>query len=162
MTYKDPILKAYLNLIQNNRTDIKTFEIGDPLEINLDTTQLPAVFISFDRQEFSVETNMTDSHKISITITVVADVRSSWEGAGSAVVDAINKLTEIVVGRDNDYTLDTKSIMYLLRNNVNIDPPLYTDVGSATVADFGVATRPPEEFAIQANINLQTYFSQQR
>ena len=160
--YKDPILSRYLDLIRNNRSDIKTFKVGDPLEINLDTTQLPAVFISFDRQEFSEETNMTDSHRVSITISVVTDVRSSWEGAGSAVVDAINKLTEIVVGRDNDYTLNDKSIMYLLRNNVNMGLSLYTDVGSATVADFGVATRPPEEFAIQANLSLIAYFSQQR
>ncbi|MFW5903048.1 MAG: hypothetical protein ACOCTT_04120 [archaeon] len=160
--YKDPILQKYLDLIKDNRDDIKTYQIGDPFEINLDTTKLPAVFATYDRQELTEETNQTDEHRISITLSVVTDIRSNWQGKGDAIIDSMNKLYEIIAGRNDDYTLEEKSLLYLIRNNVAIDPPLFTDVGSVTVADFGIANRPPEEFAIQSNIEIQAYFSQQR
>jgi len=160
--YKDPILKKYLNLIKDNRSDIKTFQIGDPIELNMDTSKLPAIYITFNQQEVKEETNQTDEYRMPIVMSVITDVRSSWEGSGDAVIDATNKLNEIVAGRNDDYTLDSKSILYLLRHNINIDPPLFTDVGSVTTADFGIATRPLEEFAIQANIIFEAYFTQQR
>lgn len=161
--YKDPIVEKYINLIKSYRDDIKTYYNGVKTEIG--QSECPSIMIDVNRLEAQKFSNTEDQHRVSLNLTLVTDIRSNFQD--TARIDAgINKVLEILVGRKDDYSLKEKSILNILRKNVNVDTSnqLRTDVGSITVVsprEVGIG-RQEKYWSTEGTIGFEAHFIQER
>jgi len=166
MSYEDPIIKAYIDLIKANTGAIKVFYQGDPLRIPV--SNLPCAIVTKRETRAGTLTNAEDEHGVVMSITVITDVRNdlSTEESIKQVVAGVSTLYEIMEGRDADYTLKDTSILGILRGNIAVDAAnnLRTDLGSQTRIDYGTTLRDraPEEWSIEARVDFVASFSQVR
>ena len=164
--YRDPIIKKYINLIIGivGEGIFKGVYYGDPIKIP--ASNLPALIISKDETRAANITNTEDEHLIALTLTIVTDIRSEIND-DKAIAPGIAKLYDIIEGREEaTLKLKTKSLMHILRNNVDVDTALglRTDLGSITRADYGltVGKREIESWAVEASIDFIAQFTQIR
>lgn len=163
--YKDPIIQKYLDLIEENTTDIKGFYNG--LVAKIPASMLPAVMINIEATEADEHSNVEDEHRITLNLTYVADIRKSFEH--SPLTAALNNVVEALVGREETgtpYALKSESVLNILRNNLNVDSSnnLRTDVGSfSVVTPSEIATgRFPGLFSAEGTIRFNAHFIQER
>jgi len=165
MSYEDPIIKKYLDLIKSKTTGIKGFYNG--LVAKIPASMLPAVMISIETTEAEEFSDNEDEHRIGLVLTYIADIRQTFEDP--ALVTSLNKVLEALVGRESSgtpYALKTSSILHILRNNLNVDASnhLRTDIRTFSVATPGeVATgRFPGLYSAEGTIRFTAHFIQQR
>lgn len=164
--YKDPIMKKYFDLITGivGEGVFKGLYYGDPIKIP--QTRLPALIISKDESRMSVLSNVEDEHLMAFTLTVVSDIRAEIND-DKEIAPGVASLYNIIEGREDDtLKLKTKSILHILRNNVDVDTSLglRTDLGSITRADYGltVGKRANDAWAIEAQVEFIAHFTQLR
>ena len=164
--YKDPIIKKYMELITGivGEGFFKYLYYGDPIKIP--ASNLPALIISKDETRVGNITNTEDEHLIALILTVVTDIRADIND-DKAIAPGISSLYDIIEGREEaTLKLKEKSIMHILRNNVDVDTTLglRTDLGSITRADYGltVGKREQESWAIEAQVEFIAHFTQIR
>ena len=167
MIYIDPIINKYLTLIKDNvGGEIKGFYNGFINQIP--ASMLPAIIMNIEKTEAETMSTSEDEHRIGLTLTYVADIRQSLlEVNGEMPLSAgLNKVLEALVGRNSDYSLKTNSILYILRNNLNVDATnnLRTDINSfSVVTPSEVATgRFPGSYSAEGNIRFNSHFIQLR
>lgn len=163
--YKDPVIRKYIETIKSivGESFFKVCYEEDPIRIP--ASNLPCLIISTNETRVTQITNAEDEHGMSFILTVITDIRQDIQDdktiAGSKV-----KLKEIIEGRDENYKLGTKSILHILRNNVNLDVGnnLRTDLTSITRVDYGITVnkRQPEAWGIEAQVEFETHFIQLR
>lgn len=163
MTYSDPIIDKYLELIKANRGDIKKYFNG--IVTRVATSECPCIMIGIDSIEVGDFSNVEDEHRVNMILTLVTDIRKNF--ADTVRIDnGISKVVEMLTGRGEDYKLETKSILNILRNNVNIDTGnnLRTDIGTVTaVTPKEVAIgRIPDYWSAEGSIKFQAHFIQER
>ena len=164
MNYQDTIIQKYLNLIKDNvGGGIKVFYNGTKMQIPL--SSLPMVMIDIEGTEATEFSNTEDQHIVSLVLTYIADMRQDTSAA-QLMEEGFGKVVEALVGRSSDYSLKTKSILYVLRHNLNIDTDnnLRTDVGSITVAtprQVGTG-RMPGYWSCEGTIRFKAHFIQTR
>ena len=163
MLYKDPIIEKYIELIKSVRKDIKVFYNG--IAGKIPSPLVPAVMIDIEKEEVSEYSNVEDEHRISLVLVYIADIRQNFEDTPT-IIAGLNKVKEVLVGRDNDYKLKTNSILHILRHNLDIDPikHLRTDVGTITVVTPNeVATgRLTGYWSAEGTIRFTAHFHQLR
>ncbi|MGY3406099.1 hypothetical protein ACVWZV_002212 [Bradyrhizobium sp. GM5.1] len=144
----------------------KTYFQGEPIRVP--GVDFPYAMISKRETRVGPVTNAEDEHGISLSITVVADIRndlSTDENAG-AVNAGVATLYEIIEGRNADYTLKTNSVLSILRHNPLIDSTygLRTDLGTVTKVDYGLTlqNRALEEWSVEARVDFVASFQQVR
>ena len=136
--YRDPILKKYADMIQAGTKQYKRIFYGDPIRIGV--SELPALVLAKIETRVSNYTSAEDRHDIRISMTVVTDVRATISD-DKEMVKGVNSLYNLIEGRsDDDYTLKTDSLLYLLRHNVELDSGknLRTDLDSMTQVQYGM------------------------
>ena len=121
--------------------------------------------IGIDNVEVSDFSNVEDEHRINLILTLVTDIRKNFEDT-VRIDSGISKVVEMLTGRGDDYKLETKSILNILRNNVNIDTEnnLRTDIGTITaVTPKEVAIgRMPDYWSTEGTIKFAAHFFQER
>jgi len=164
--YRDPISKKYIDLIVGivGEGFFKGIYYGDPIRIP--NSNLPALIISKDETRISNITNTEDQHLMAFMITVITDIRNDIND-DKAIAPGTASLYDIIEGREEDtLKLKTKSLLHILRNNVDVDTSLglRTDLGSITRADYGmtIGKREIEAWAIEASIEFIAQFTQIR
>ena len=168
--YKDPILTKYIDLIKAavGEGTFKEFYYGDPIKVPV--SSLPALIIAKDETRASnlLEggTNVDDAHQMAITIAVITDIRKDIQD-DKAIAPGISTLYDIMEGRESaTLKLKTKSLLHILRNNVDVDTTLglRTDLGSMTRVDYGLTVdkRGDEAWATEASIEFIAHFTQLR
>lgn len=168
--YQDPIILKYIDLIKGvfGNDFFKIFYQGDPIRIPI--SNLPAIIISKDETRVSNSgdggSNVEDAHQIALTLTVVTDIRDQIND-DKAIAPGIAKLYDIMEGRDaTTLKLKTKSILNVLRSNVDVDTALglRTSLGTITRVDYGltVGKREQEAWGIEAQLEFVAHFSQLR
>ena len=164
--YKDPIMKKYFDLIESviGTSFFKGLYYGDPIKIPI--SNLPALIISKDETRADVLTSAEDVHQIALTLTVVTDIRDDINDDKS-LAPGTSSLYDILEGRESDtLKLKTKSLLHILRNNVDVDTALglRTDLGSITRVDYGmtVGKRQKDQWSIEAQLEFNAHFSQIR
>lgn len=168
--YQDPIIKKYIDLIKGvvGNDFFKIYYQGDPIRIPI--SNLPAIIISKDETRVSNAleggSNVDDAHLMALTLTVVTDIRDQIND-DKAVAPGIAKLYDIIEGRDETtLKLKDKSILHILRNNVDLDTSLglRTDLGSITRVDYGltIGKREQDAWAIEAQVEFIAHFTQLR
>lgn len=164
--YTDPIITKYIDLIKANTGVFKAFYQGEPLRVP--ASLLPCCIISKSESEVRHFTNTQDEHAIALTITVITDLRKdlSTESGMENAVAGIATLYDIMEGRQDDYTLKDTSILDILRANSLVDAAnnLRTDLSGVTRVDYGetLRARSPEEWSIEAKVQLVAHFVQTR
>ena len=163
MIYEDPIVQKYLDLIKSKVGGIKGFYNGTLYQIPL--SKMPLVMLDIEGVEVSEFSNVEDQHIVSLVLTFVADMRKDTTAAQLLEI-GFGKVLDVLVGRSSDYALKENSILYVLRNNLDIDASnnLRTDVGSITVATpREVATgRMPGFWSAEGTIRFKAHFIQTR
>ena len=164
--YRDPISKKYIDLIVGivGEGFFKGIYYGDPIRIPV--SNLPALIISKDETRIGNITNTEDQHLMAFMITVITDIRNDIND-DKAIAPGTASLYDIIEGREEDtLKLKTKSLLHILRNNVDVDTSLglRTDLGSITRADYGltIGKREIESWAIEASIEFIAQFTQIR
>ena len=164
--YRDPISKKYIDLIVGivGEGFFKGIYYGDPIRIPV--SNLPALIISKDETRIGNITNTEDQHLMAFMITVITDIRNDIND-DKAIAPGTASLYDIIEGREEDtLKLKTKSLLHILRNNVDVDTTLglRTDLGSITRADYGltIGKREIESWAIEASIEFIAHFTQAR
>lgn len=161
--YNDPIIQKYLDLIKDNRSDIKRFFNG--IVTKVAASECPCIMIGIDNLEINDFSNVEDEHRINLILTLVTDVRRNFADT-VRIDDGISKVVEILTGRESDYKLKNESILNILRNNVSIDTTnnLRTDIGTITaVTPKEVAIgRMPDYWSAEGSIKFQAHFIQER
>lgn len=159
--YRDPIMKKYADLITANTSNFKRIYFGDPIRIGV--SELPALIISKTKTDISNETNAGDLHNVKLTFTIVTDIRETISDDRD-MVRGIDSLYNICEGRNDDYTLKTDSLAYILRHNVELDiaHQLRTDLNTVTSFDYGmtIGKRTPTAWAIEATVSIVANFHQ--
>ncbi len=163
MPYFDSIIAKYIDLIKSRRKDIKVFYNG--IAGKVPSLLVPAVMIDIEKEEINEYNNIEDEHKISLVLVYIADIRRNFEDTPT-IIAGLNKVKEVLVGRDEDYKLKTNSILHILRNNLDIDPAkhLRTDVGTMTVVTPNevVAERITGFWSAEGTIRFTANFHQIR
>ena len=166
MNYNDPIIEKYISLIKGHTGSIKAYYQGEPVRIA--ASDYPIAMISKRETRVGALTNAEDQHEISLSLTLIADVRSnlSTESGPDNAVAGISVLYDIMEGRNADYTLKADSILGILRGNIELDPGLNlrTDLGSITRVDYGntLRDRAQEQWSIEARVDFVATFQQTR
>src|SRR3954447_16990395 len=165
MTYADPIISKYFDLIIANTGAFKVFYQGDPVR-SPGTSLLPACIIAKTGTNVGPLNNADDAHEIALRITIITDVRQglSSEESNAKTVEGIATLYDLMEGRNADYTLKDTSILDILRSNINLDVAhnLRTDLGSLTRVDYGVTDREPGVWTVEARVDFTASFLQTR
>lgn len=165
-TYLDPIIQKYIELLKEKCGGIKSFYEGEPIKIP--SVDLPCVMISKRETRVGPLTNAEDEHGISLSLTLITDVRKdlSTDDDIAKVVAGVTTLYELMEGRNADYTLRDTSILSVLRHNPILDAAhnLRTDLGTVTRIDYGqtLQGRLPESWTVEARIDFVAYFTQVR
>ena len=164
--YRDPIIKKYFDLIEGivGVGTFKRFYYGDPIRIPI--SNLPALIISKDETGVGNITNVEDQHLMSLILTVVTDIRDDISD-DKTMAPGTNRLYEIIEGREaSTLKLQTKSILHILRNNLDVDISLglKTNLGSVTRVDYGltVGKRDKEAWSTEAQVGFIAEFTQLR
>lgn len=162
--YEDPILKKYIDLIQAQIPEIKSFYQGDPF--NIPKVNIPALIISKSSTEIGPLTNSEDAYRIGLTITLITDIRDE-RNDNDMVAPGVAMLYDIMEGREETtYKLKSKCILNILRTNQIVDATynLRTDLGSVTRADYGLTQgkRSPEGYAVEGQVDFLATYSQER
>lgn len=166
MSYIDPIIKKYTDLIKAKNGTIKTYYQGEPLRIA--NSLLPCCIISKIATNAGPQSNVEDRHDVALRITVITDVRQdlSTEESNAKIVEGVSTLYDIMEGRDSAYILKDTSILDILRTNDAVDPAnqLYTDIETLTRVDYGLTLREraPEMWTVEARIDFTASFIQVR
>jgi len=165
MSYADPIIKKYLDLIKANTDGIKGFYNG--LVDKVPASMLPAVMIEIERTECSDLSNVEDEHRIGLALIFIADIRQNFEES-AMIVAGFNKVKEALIGRESTgtpYALKTSSILYILRHNINVDSAnnLRTDIGSmSVVTPTELARRFQGLYSAEGTIRFNAHYIQTR
>ena len=161
--YQDTIIQKYLELIKSKAGGIKNFYNGTLYSIPL--SNLPLVMIDVENTEVSEFSTNEDKHILSLVLTFIADMRKDTSTV-QLMESGFGKVLDFLVGRSSDYSLKENSILYILRNNLNVDVAnnLRTDVGSITIATpREVATgRMPGYWSAEGTIRFKAHFIQTR
>jgi hypothetical protein len=166
MSYSDPVIRAYIDLIKASTGAIVAYYEGDPLRIPV--SNLPCAIVSKRQTRAGPLTNAEDGHEIGMSITVVTDVRAdlSTDENIAQLAAGVSALYDIMEGREEDYTLKDTSLLAILRHNIALNPTLNlrTDLGSLTTIDYGTTLRDraPEQWTIEARLDFTCTFSQVR
>lgn len=167
--YKDPIIEKLIEQFQENLTKddgdlkkIKTYYHGDPLMIPKDN--LPAICLTKDVTRITDESNAEDSHKINVYLTLVIDIRNFVEDDMADVNVAESVMWDIIEGRNEDFTLRTDTLLYILRNGVNLGNNAHVDAADEVVADYGytIGKRGEKSYAVEAYIKIPVFVNQFR
>lgn len=136
-TYRDPVITAIIALLNaEGHKDLKNrFFYGDPLLVN--RSQLPAVFISRDSSSIDDEDVATDRSRMKMVINVVYDLTRDFN-QDFANINSANAIYEYIEGRNDDFTLKTTSIAYILRKYQQINSHLYINLDVPLELDYGI------------------------
>lgn len=154
MAYTDPVLDTLIKKLNSDgpaKLKNKYF-IGDPVIVPAGS--LPMCFISRDRTNISIDTNVEDLYTMPIVLNLVysgaADLNQrSFTQAGALA------LYELCEGRDSDFELKPDSLAGVLRKYEVLDGnhKLYIDIGNDTQIDYVLS--PPQRrgiFTVEAII----------
>lgn len=159
-TYIDPIIAKYLDLVKTSTGAFKAFYQGDPIRVP--ASNWPCLIISKRETRVGPLTNAEDEHGIALIATVLVDVRKDLSDDKS-IVAGIGSLYDIVEGRNADYTLKSNSLLGILREHIDVDTNLRTDLSTITRVDYGTTRqREPESWSIEAEIEWIAHFTQNR
>ena len=162
--YQDTIITKYRNLILAAMPGVfKGVYQGDPLR--LPKSMLPALIISKSGTRIAPHTNAEDEHEISMILSVVTDIRDEMNDE-QQIVPGIAQLYDLIEGRDDQYKLKTKTILNILRTNIEVDAALNlrTDLGSITTSNYGltVGKRELDSYATEGQVEFVATFNQIR
>lgn len=162
--YTDPIMKKYVDTIHANTSAFKSVFYGDPIRVGV--SELPCLIVAKVDTRVSNMTNAEDMHQIRLSFTVVTDIRNTLN-EDKHMVAGVNALYNLMEGRqDGTYQLDPKSLLYILRHNVEIDPAnnLRTDLNTMSRIEYGMTMGKRKEAAwsIEGMLELTCVYSQIR
>ena len=162
-SYKDPIIETYLNLIKTQRGDIRKYFNG--LVTKVAASECPCIMIGIDNTEVNESNNVDDEHRLNLILVLVTDIRQNYEDS-VRIDNGVNKVQDILIGRESNLKLKSNSILNIIRTNVDADSTynLRTDLGEITVATPKEITvgRLAEHWSTEGTISFQAYFSQER
>jgi len=165
--YTDPIIQKYLDLLKDNTTRIKGFYNG--FVSNIPASMLPAIMINIETTEAGEFSDIEDEHRIGLVLTYIGDIRQTFND--SSLVTVLNNVLDGLVGREEEisstpYALKTDSVLYVLRNNLNVDSDnnLRTDINSfSIVTPSEISTGRFQGFySAEGTIKFNAHFTQQR
>lgn len=162
MTYSDPIISKYFDLVKANTGVFKAYFQGDPIRVA--ASMLPCLIISKRETRVGPLTNAEDEHGIALTATVLVDVRSDLSDENRTVA-GISTLYDIVEGRNADYSVKSNSLLGILRENISVDTALNlrTDLSTITRVDYGTTRqREKESWSIEAEVEFVVHLTQLR
>ena len=131
-------------------------------------SQLPCLIISKSQTETRQFTNAEDEQSIGLNIILITDIRQdlSTSENDTKIVEGIATLYENIEGRNADYTLKDTSILGILRANQLLDVTngLRTDLKTVSRVSYGetLRDRNPEQWTIEARLEIVAYFTQVR
>lgn len=162
--YKNPILRKYADLILASTTRIKTVYYGENMA-GIQASRLPAIILNVASGSMGHFDTVRDRHDLRILITVVTDIRNTTSDE-QTTAPGMCELDDLIEGRNDDLTLKTDSLMYILRHNIDIDPThnLRTDIASVTRLTMGTVPnkRLTNGWSIEGTIELTATFFQNR
>lgn len=161
--YRDPILQKYIALIESKTRRFKRIYFGDPVRIGV--SELPALIIAKIDTTIKNLSNVEDLHEVRLSFTVVTDIRETIND-DKTMVAGVNSLYNLIEGRNANYTLQTESLMGILRHNVEIDTVnnLRTDLNTMSRVDYAMTMgkRQPGAWAIEGVVDVMANFTQIR
>lgn len=168
--YKDPVIAKIIEVLKaNGPSAIKSWYYGDVLVVP--KSELPVVSIAKASTQIMTADTGNDDHQMPMVLTVIYDYTRSLDRSFD-LSGGTQDLYDIVEGRGDDtnkpYKLNTDSIAYVLRNNINLDPTnkLWLSVGQneGLVINYGlgIERRGPGIFSIEANIRFTARLHQTR
>lgn len=162
MSYLDPIIQKYTDLLKANCPKIKKYYQGEPYKVA--ASNLPAVFISKTSTAVGPHSNAEDEHECEFRLTLVTDIRDDLSTSEENVVAGIASLYEIMEGRNSSYVLNDDSILDVLRSNINVDTSnnLRTDLGSITRVEYSELNNRDASWFIESHISFIGNFTQTR
>ena len=162
--YQDPIIQKYIDTIKGVVGGLfKVYYIEDPIQIPV--SNLPALIISSSETRIGSTSGPEDEHAMAFILTVVQDIRKDLQDDKTISASKRN-LKGVIEGRDANYKLITKSILNVLRTNINLDVAnnLRTSLTTIIRVDYGITVdkRQPEAWGIEAQIEFVAEFIQLR
>lgn len=155
MIYRDPILVKLRNLFNEEgpkRLKDRYF-FGDPLFVN--PAELPAVFMSFDRQRIRDTSNAELESLVEVVFNVVWNHKRDFNQALDNIEGHMS-VVDIIAGRNADYTLKKQSLIGILRKHQQLDNKLWIDLGTDSEPDWGIGIekRGPGIYTVEGILKI--------
>lgn len=148
-------MKKSIELIKEKLEDkmrgkIKSFYIGDPWL--LPESLMPAIMINPDRTETDVIDNTRDSHIHYIDVSLIIDARQFFDATPEKMVGTVF-LMETMEGEITDGTIDTASILGILRDNLDLGTNRF--IQNVSSIDYTVRRRTEELITLEVIAHMQ-------
>lgn len=159
--YRDPILVKIRDILnQDGPKKLKDrYYFGDPIAVNV--SNLPACFISFDRQQISNADNSHLESNMSVVFNVVYDHKRDLMQAFDNIESHMS-VVDIIEGRHdekdpNPYAIRKDTILGALRLHEDLGNNLWIDVGTTSDAEYGVGVgkRGPGIYTAEGIVRIQ-------
>jgi len=153
--YKDPIIQKVIDVL-NTQGPSKLrgrYTNGDVLLPN--KTELPMCYVTKDQVAAQPANNMEDEHLQMMVATVILDFTQDMNAA-YGMVAGVSELFQFCEERNSDYELLPNSLLYILRNNQQIDDKMWIGIGTPVQINYGlgIERRGPGIFSIEATIRF--------
>lgn len=154
--YRDPIIQKIIDdvLEANGPSELSGHYInGDVLLPN--KSELPLCYVTKDTVTNSPANNMETDDVQSLVAVIVYDFTQDYNDAYNIVAGSTG-LMELCEARNDDYTLRSDSLLYLLQKNTQVANKFWIGVGTPVVINYGlgIERRGPGIFSVEATIRF--------
>lgn len=132
---------------------VKAFFIGDPPIIP--ESYLPCLVLNPTRTETDIADNSRDSHNHYIDIHIVIDARQYFDATPERMVGT-NFLMETMENENADGSIDSNSILGILRDNLDLGANRY--IQNISAIDYTVRKRTEELITLEAILHLEIHY----
>jgi len=132
------------------RGKIKSFYTGDPWVIP--SSVMPCVIINPMKTETNIIDNQRDNHQHFVDVSLVVDARQYFN-ATPAVMVGTTFLMDTMEGEASDGTIESGSILGILRDNLNLASNRH--VSNISSIDYTVRRRTEELITLEVVVHLQ-------
>lgn len=129
---------------------IKYFFIGDPYIIN--ENALPCIIINPVKTDTNIIDNQRDIHTHSIDIVLVIDAKTYINATPEKMTGSIIMM-EIMEKELVNGSIDTSSILGILRNNIDLGTNRYIE--NINSIDYTVRKRSEQQITLEAMLHFQ-------
>ena len=142
------LLKTKLELELSGK--VKAFYIGDPWIIP--SSLLPCIMLNPMKTETNILDNQRDSHIHHIEVSLIVDARQYFDATPENMVGTVF-LMETMEGEDSSGSIDTPTILGVLRRNLDLGTN--RTIQNISAIDYTVRRRTEELITLESVATLQ-------
>ena len=135
--YRDPVIKKIIEVLEKEGPQKLKGKYCHGDVLLAPNNQMPFCSVAIDNEAINSGDSMEDINVIPLVLTVVTS--ATKEIKTHDIMTGTNTLYEIIVARNEDYSLREDCLAYVLRKHAQLDEKFFIAINDAPMtADFGI------------------------